>query len=71
AWGLMVYAGGDFTSIGGQPRPYLAEFDTVCDVAFQTDGTPGATLTGATPQSVRYGEDCTMVRANTPRGYPS
>ena len=35
-------------------------------VAFETDGTPGATLTGTTPQTVVEGDDCTPVTANTP-----
>jgi uncharacterized repeat protein (TIGR02543 family) len=38
-------------------------------VTFQTDGTPGATLTGTTPQTVLYGGNCTAVTANVPTGY--
>ncbi|MBN1516943.1 InlB B-repeat-containing protein, partial [Candidatus Sumerlaeota bacterium] len=35
-------------------------------VAFQTDGTPGATLDGATTQTVAHGGDCTSVTAIAP-----
>jgi uncharacterized repeat protein (TIGR02543 family) len=38
-------------------------------VSFQTDGKPGATLTGTTPQTVAHGDDCTSVTANAPEGY--
>ncbi|MBN1868947.1 FG-GAP repeat protein [Candidatus Sumerlaeota bacterium] len=38
-------------------------------VDFETDGTPGATLTGDTSQVVNDGEDCTPVTANAPVGY--
>jgi len=36
---------------------------------FQTDGTAGATLTGATSQTVDHGTDCSTVTANAPTGY--
>ena len=35
-------------------------------VTFQTDGTPGATLTGTSPQTINHGSDCTPVGANAP-----
>jgi hypothetical protein len=38
-------------------------------VAFVTDGTPGATLTGATSQTVVNGGSATPVTANAPAGY--
>jgi N-acetylneuraminic acid mutarotase len=38
-------------------------------VVFQTDATPGASLTGATTQSITRGSDCTSVTANAPAGY--
>ncbi|MCX7048646.1 MAG: S8 family serine peptidase, partial [Candidatus Sumerlaeota bacterium] len=38
-------------------------------VTFQTDGTPGATLTGTTPQIITFGANCTSVTANNPAGY--
>ena len=38
-------------------------------VTFQTDGKPGATLTGTTPQTVAHGDDCTSVTAIAPEGY--
>jgi len=38
-------------------------------VSFQTDGTPGATLTGTTSQTINYGGNCTAVTANNPVGY--
>ncbi len=38
-------------------------------VTFQTDGTPGASLTGTTPQIIDYGGNCTAVTANIPTGY--
>jgi len=41
----------------------------VYTVIFQTDGTAGATLTGATTQMVNHGANCTPVRANAPTNY--
>jgi len=38
-------------------------------VTFQTDGTPGATLTGTTTQTVNQGANCTAVTANAPANY--
>ena len=38
-------------------------------VTFQTDGTPGATLTGSASQTVDTGGSCTAVTANVPSGY--
>jgi uncharacterized repeat protein (TIGR02543 family) len=38
-------------------------------VTFQTDGTPGATLTGTTTQTVNQGGNCTAVTANAPANY--
>jgi uncharacterized repeat protein (TIGR02543 family) len=38
-------------------------------VAFQTDGTPGATLTGTTTQTVNQGANCTAVTAKAPANY--
>ena len=38
-------------------------------VSFQTDGKPGATLDGATSQTVAHGDDCTSVTANASEGY--
>jgi uncharacterized repeat protein (TIGR02543 family) len=38
-------------------------------VTFQTDGTPGATLTGTTSQTVNHGDSSTAVTANVPAGY--
>jgi uncharacterized repeat protein (TIGR02543 family) len=38
-------------------------------VSFQTDGKPGATLDGATSQTVAHGDDCSPVTANAPEGY--
>jgi uncharacterized repeat protein (TIGR02543 family) len=38
-------------------------------VTFQTDGTPGASLTGNTSQLVDYGSSCTAVTANAPVGW--
>ncbi len=36
------------------------------DLDFQTDGTPGASLTGMTPQGVLYGDSSTPILANPP-----
>ena len=41
----------------------------VQDVAFQTDGTPGATLDGEAAQTVFRGDDCASVEAHAPPGY--
>ncbi len=38
-------------------------------VTFETDGTPGATLTGTTPQAVAHGDSCTEVTANAPASH--
>jgi hypothetical protein len=38
-------------------------------VAFQTDGKPGATLDGATSQTIAHGSDCAPVTANAPDIY--
>jgi uncharacterized repeat protein (TIGR01451 family)/uncharacterized repeat protein (TIGR02543 family) len=38
-------------------------------VTFQTDGTPGATLTGTTNQTVNHGASSTAVTATVPTGY--
>jgi len=38
-------------------------------VTFQTDGKPGATLIGPTPQTVGHGANCSPVTANAPAGY--
>ena len=38
-------------------------------VTFQTDGTPGSSLTGNTSQTVVQGGNCTPVTANAPSGY--
>ncbi|MBN1515306.1 hypothetical protein JXA32_01930 [Candidatus Sumerlaeota bacterium] len=38
-------------------------------VTYQTDGTPGATLSGDTSQTVTYGDAFTPVTANAPAGY--
>ncbi|MCX7047359.1 MAG: InlB B-repeat-containing protein, partial [Candidatus Sumerlaeota bacterium] len=38
-------------------------------VVFQTDGTPGAFLDGATTQMVAHGADCAPVTANAPEGF--
>ena len=38
-------------------------------VTFQTDGTPGATLSGATSQTILSGNNCTPVTANAPAGW--
>ncbi len=37
-------------------------------VTFQTDGTPGSSLTGASPQTVDHGSDCSPVTASVPSG---
>jgi hypothetical protein len=47
----------------------LASIASGFTVSFQTDGTPGATLTGTTSQTVPSGGDCTAVTANVPTGY--
>lgn len=38
-------------------------------VTFQTDGTPGASLTGQTSQTVASGQNCSAVTANAPAGW--
>ncbi len=38
-------------------------------VTFQTDGTAGASLTGAASQTVNHGDSSTAVTANAPTGY--
>ncbi|MBN1517268.1 FG-GAP repeat protein, partial [Candidatus Sumerlaeota bacterium] len=38
-------------------------------VTFETDGTSGATLDGATSQTVEHGDDCTSVTAVAPEGW--
>ncbi|MBN1516797.1 exo-alpha-sialidase [Candidatus Sumerlaeota bacterium] len=38
-------------------------------LTFVTDGAPGASLTGATSQTVNYSDDCTSVSANAPLGW--
>jgi len=50
------------------PTRIVVETGNVRWVLFQTDGTPGATLTGTTPQMVTPGADCTPVTANPPAG---
>jgi len=38
-------------------------------VTFQTDGTPGSSVVGTTPQTIDYGGDCTAVEAIAPVGW--
>ncbi|MBN1868241.1 InlB B-repeat-containing protein [Candidatus Sumerlaeota bacterium] len=64
-----LYAGGAFTTIGGHSQVGFAQFEVIQSVAFVTDGTPGATLDGATTQTSIYGEDCTTVTANAPANW--
>ena len=65
-----LYVGGYFTNISSQDRWGLARYDVLSyDVAFQTDGTRGATLTGPVAQVVKPGDGCTPVTAIAPAGY--
>ncbi|MFZ2630001.1 MAG: hypothetical protein WA081_07925 [Desulfosalsimonadaceae bacterium] len=64
-----LYAGGSFTTAGLKVSPYIAECLVPYTVTFQTDGTPGATLTGTTPQLIHYGANGSPVTANPPPGY--
>ena len=43
--------------------------DAPYTVAFQTDGTAGAILTGLNPQTINYGADGSPVTANAPPGW--
>ena len=46
----------------GLPSAASADYQ----VTFQTDATPGATLDGATSQTVVHGGDCTSITAQAP-----
>lgn len=69
ASGGIVYVGGFFTNIGGQSHSNFAQFSSGPTLAFQTDDTAGATLTGTSPQVVESGENGTAVTANAPAKY--
>jgi uncharacterized repeat protein (TIGR01451 family)/uncharacterized repeat protein (TIGR02543 family) len=65
--GYVVEYGG----MAGDPTPVLSgvkalQVNGIDTVTFLTDGTPGATLTGATAQYVPRGGDATAVTANYP-----